>query len=215
MTAYRKTRPLKTVQTFLFSLMLIAIITFAPSRLVSGATASLHSSGIYVYNSNGQRVNLYGLNIMYGEGESVTPTDLQTAKSLGFNAFRVNNVYWGLIQPYNDSINGIDVPFFSTGISTPLRGVHPNLVPLDNIVSMAVQQNMYVIICLMAWTGWYVPPQWAFPSTSHAGNNAVWGGQSSATLQGYGGYNYRDRIKRENWDHQHLEVHREPLQRDP
>jgi hypothetical protein len=94
-------------------------------------------------------------------------------------------VFWGVLQPYNESSNGIDVPFFSTGISNVVPGVR--LVPLDDVVSLAVQENMYVVICLMAWTGWHVPPQWAFPSMSHAGNNQVWGSEvlGSPSLEGY------------------------------
>jgi hypothetical protein len=141
----------------------------------------LHTSGTYIYDAAGRQIRLNGINFQYSQGESLSLSDLQTGKALGFNVFRVNNVYWGLLQPYNESTKGIDSQYFATGKSPG----HTSMVPLDTVVNMAVQLNMYVIICMQTWSGWYVPPAWAFPSISHAGNNAVWGHESTTTQQAY------------------------------
>jgi hypothetical protein len=77
---------------------------------------------------------------------------------MGFNAVRYNG-YWGLMQPYNETLNGINPEYFATG-EDPLG------VGLDQLVNWAIQENMYIIIGEYPWTQWYPPPQWAFPGVS-------------------------------------------------
>ena len=170
----------------ILTLMTLATPFGSFTMATSNTVPWLQASGTYVYDQNGQRVDLYGVNVVIGNGQKVTTSDLEIIKGLGFNAFRVNNLFWGIVQPYNETLNGIDVQFFSTGVSAPLRGVHPAQTPLDSIVNMAVQEHMYVILCLSALNAWYIPPQWAFPSIPHVGNGTVWG-ETHVTTQAYAG----------------------------
>jgi len=179
----------RRTQMIAFSIVLVAIVIVQPSGFASDPQTVqwLQTSGFNIYDESGQTFDLHGVNLTYGAGQPLTPADIQAVKALGFNSIRVNNVYWGLIQPYNESSQGIDVQYLVTGISTPLRGVHPPIPPLDYVVNLAVQQNVYVVICLYAWTGYYPPPQWAFPAISHSGNNQVWMDGGAASLRAYSG----------------------------
>jgi len=120
----------------------------------------LHTSGIYIYNDDGRKVNLYCINFHYGGGQGLTLSDIQLTKALGFNAFRLH-VYWGLIQPFNETSQGIDLTYFTTGKAPLNRG-------LDEVVNWAVQENMFFIINL-AWTQTWGPPSWAFSGISDDG----------------------------------------------
>ena len=100
-----------------------------------------------VYDASGQRINLYGTNLASGQGQGVTLADIQTVKALGFNTFRLNDVDWGWIQPFNETLKGIDQSFFTTGISK-VWGKEPYHRGLDQIVNWGVSENMYIIICL-------------------------------------------------------------------
>lgn len=121
----------------------------------------LHTSGLYIYDENNQRIDLRGVNTQFGSGEGLTAGDIESVKQLGFNVFRLS-VYWGLAQPYNESLGGIDQSYFTT----PRR---PSNAPsLDWAVSQAVQNNMYVILDLF-WSPTWGPPSWAFPGISNDG----------------------------------------------
>ena len=132
--------------------------TPAPSPTPSGdgiADGSwLHTNGIFINNQAGQKINLYSINLQYGEGTGVYLDDIQKVKSYGFNTIRIH-LYWGLLQPYNESPNGIDTSYFNTA-KAPLKN------SIDNVINWAAQNNMYVQLCLI-WTTTYPTPQWAFP----------------------------------------------------
>jgi hypothetical protein len=120
----------------------------------------LHTSGVDIFDHNGRRISLYGTNIASGQWQGVTLADIRTLKVLGFNAFRLNDLNWGLIQPYDETSHGIDESFFTTGSQSPYhRG-------LDEIVKWGIQENMYVILCLSWGEKWWLPPRWAFPGIS-------------------------------------------------
>lgn len=117
----------------------------------------LHTSGVYLYDESGQKINLYSMNFHYGGGQGLTLDDIQKVKALGFNAIRLH-LYWGLIQPRDESTNGIDVAYFTTGKAPLNHG-------LDEVVGWAEQENMYFIMNL-AWTETWGPPAWAFKGVS-------------------------------------------------
>lgn len=127
------------------------------SGSISNASESsswLHISGVYIYNSVGKRINLHAVNIQYGGGDQeMNLSDIQRIKSLGFNTLRLG-LYWRLMQPYNETLGGIDQSYFTTA-KAPLG------VSVDQAISWAVQENMYVIV-LIAWTETWTPPSWAF-----------------------------------------------------
>jgi hypothetical protein len=114
----------------------------------------LHTSGQNIYDSNGKKVILYTIFMQYAQGSGVTLSDIQKMKASGFNTIKLN-VHWGLIQPYNETLKGIDQSYFTTAKS-PLRN------GMDTVVGWAVQENMYVILNL-CWTEYFLPPAWAFP----------------------------------------------------
>lgn len=118
----------------------------------------LHTSGIYIYDSSNQRIKLYAPNVEYGGGGGFTLADVQAIKSLGFNAFRFA-IYWGAVQPYNSSMQGIDTICFTSG-KPPLSGCG-----IDDVVNWAVQENMYIIFRFQ-WTPAWRPPTWAFPGVA-------------------------------------------------
>jgi hypothetical protein len=124
------------------------------------AVSWLHTSGIFIYNEAGQRINLYCINFHYGGGQGLTLSDIETIKALGFNGFRLG-VYWGLIQPYNETSEGIDTSYFTTA-TVPLNH------GLDDVVNWAVQEDMYFIINL-CWTDTWQPPNWGFPGITSDG----------------------------------------------
>lgn len=117
----------------------------------------LHTSGIFIYNEANVKVDLYTINFHYGGGQGLTLGDIENAKALGFNAFRLH-VYWGLIQPYNETLDGIDESIFSSAKAPLYHG-------LDAVVNWAVQQNMYFIVNLY-WSSSWGPPSWAFPGVA-------------------------------------------------
>jgi hypothetical protein len=124
----------------------------------SSGVSWLHTCGAYICDQSGQQVGLAGINIFSGEGEGITLKDIQNVKALGFNAIRLNDVYWGDIQPFNETLKGIDVSWFTTGKTSFYK------VGFDQIVNWAVSQNMYVIICLdLGGQVYHKPPSWAFP----------------------------------------------------
>ncbi|MGA3405829.1 MAG: cellulase family glycosylhydrolase [Candidatus Bathyarchaeia archaeon] len=148
-------------ELFSLALILFSLVIVQPTGVVSTQTASniswLHTSSTHTYNELGEIVSLHGVNFVSDQGQGITLADIQYVKQLGFNAFRYQ-IYWGLIQPYNETLNGIDESYFASG-------KYPLNVGLDQLVNWAVQENMYFIICLF-WTQWRPPPNWAFPTLS-------------------------------------------------
>lgn len=136
----------------------------------------LHTSGGAIYDEDNHRVFLFGANYFYLNGQTVALSDIEALKPLGFNVFRIF-VPWSLLQPYNETLNGIDESYLITGVSTPDPQGHPPNPPLDTLVRYAVRANMYIIICLDAWRGSYPPPAWAFPWATHTGLDAAWASQ--------------------------------------
>jgi len=148
---------------------LTAPLTAALSSRSTQDVSWLLTSGTGIFDESGRPFNLYGVNMFYGEGQRITLADIQAVKGLGFNAFRVE-AYWGLIQPYNETLDGIDAAYLTTGISTPFGHAYLPHPPLDTVVQLAVDEGMYVIICLET-TPSYPPPRWAFPLMQ----NRSWG----------------------------------------
>ena len=121
----------------------------------SGNVSWLHTSGTQIYDESDHLTHLYGVNLASGQGQGVTLADIQTVKALGFNTFRLNDVDWDHVQPFDETSQGIDERFFTT------RGYNHYGRGLDEIISWGVNENMYMIICL-GWGGLRVP-KWAFP----------------------------------------------------
>jgi Cellulase (glycosyl hydrolase family 5) len=145
----------------LLSLLLIAVVLASPVQASASQNkvSWLHTFGRSIFDETGNTFRLYGVNFVYGEGQGLTLTDIKNAKDMGFNAFRLQ-VYWGLIQPLNEQLNGVDQSYFTVG-KPPLG------VGLDTVVNWAVQENMYFIICLSWDAPWWPPPEWAFPGMSN------------------------------------------------
>lgn len=118
----------------------------------------LHTSGMNIYNSTGDRVNLYAANLIYGDGSGIRLSDIQNIKSLGFNAFRVF-IHWKLMQPFNETLQGINQAYF-TNSNAPLR------TSFDQLINWSIQEKMYIILVIV-WTETYTPPTWAFPSVQN------------------------------------------------
>jgi hypothetical protein len=137
----------------------------------------LHTSGTFIYDDSSKRVNLYTANIHYGGGQVFTLSDIQAIKAMGFNCIRLH-IYWGLIQPWNETTSGIDKTYFTTGKS-------PMGVGLDQVVNWAVQENLYININL-ALTDTYTPPSWAFPTITDGGSRyeALFNGTASKERTG-------------------------------
>jgi aryl-phospho-beta-D-glucosidase BglC (GH1 family) len=115
----------------------------------------LHTEGTRIVDESGQEVKLYAVNVHYGGGQEFELEDVQKIKSMGFNAFRIH-IYWGLIQPYNETLEGIDESYFSSPNPPLGHGV-------DDVVDWAEQERMYLILCI-CWTQTWDVPSWAFPS---------------------------------------------------
>lgn len=131
-------------------------ISISLSGTISSSTTGvswLHTSGLYIYDTAGKRVNLYAVNVAYGGGDGISLEDIQKIKTLGFNTFRLH-IYWGLMQPYNESSSGIDQSYFTTS-KAPLKS------GIDQVIQWARQENMYVIMTLL-WTDTWTPPSWTF-----------------------------------------------------
>jgi hypothetical protein len=118
----------------------------------------LHTSEMYIYDSSGQRINLYAMNVAYGDGSGISLSDIQKIKALGFNAFRIF-LYWDLMQPYNETMETIDQSYF-TNTRFPLG------TSVDQVINWATQENMYVITVIV-WTPTWTPPSWAFPGVTN------------------------------------------------
>jgi len=155
--------------TTILVLLLAALLTPSSfAQLSSGggslqAAAShdylwLHTSGSYIYDQNNQIISLHGANIQFGAGQGFTMSDIDNLKGSGFDTIRMP-VYWGLVQPYDESSNGIDQSYFTAPRS-------PSSAPsLDAVVNQALQDDTYVII-ILAWTPTWGPPSWAFRGIS-------------------------------------------------
>jgi len=153
---------LLTLWVLLVILIPVQFSSFSKSEVAyasgsQGQVSWLHTNGIYVYDQSGSRFGLLGVNFFYGEGTGIGLADFQKAKSLGFNSIRLI-VFWKQIQPFNETLQGMDESYFTTG-------EYPLGHGLDQVVNWAVQENMYIIIC-PAWGTYWTPPSWAFPNIS-------------------------------------------------
>jgi hypothetical protein len=137
--------------------LLIMIFVSLFASTAQAAVQWLHTQDIYIYDENNRRLNLSGPNVQYGGGQGLELADVQAIKALGFNAFRTH-FYWGLAQPYDETSGGVDPTYFAT-VKDPLHH------SLDELVQWAVQEDMYIILCL-GWSESWAPPAWAFPGVT-------------------------------------------------
>jgi hypothetical protein len=117
----------------------------------------LHTSGQNIYDSNGNLVKIKASVISNGDGSSVTETDIQNIKAMGFNAIRWW-LYWGgqggtnlPLQPTPSSIN---VNYFTVG-----QG-EPSGTSTDNVITWAQNAGLYVILC-PGWSETHPAPSWS------------------------------------------------------
>lgn len=139
----------------------------------------LHTCGAYICDESGQQVSLTGIDIFSGQGEGITLSDIQKVKALGFNTIRLNDMHWGLIEPFNETLKGIDESWFTTGKTSFYK------VSFDQIVNWAVGENMYVIICLgLGGQVYHKPPGWAFPGFPTGTTDKEWAQKYMAVING-------------------------------
>ncbi|MCW4010402.1 MAG: cellulase family glycosylhydrolase [Candidatus Bathyarchaeota archaeon] len=150
-----------------------SVVTPAPS---TGGAPWLHTSGQNIYDSSGRQVKLYGVTIPWGQGnEQITQSDIQSIRSKGFNSIRIF-VMWCDVQPTSPS--SVNTAIFTSNYG--LAGTS-----IDNIVSWAAQEGIYVEICT-GWSPSFPAPSWTgFGSDMNSvttkilqNTNNVWSGIS-------------------------------------